>query len=32
MTFTEEKFIKYYANVNAVLPIEKEDYFLNVKI
>jgi hypothetical protein len=22
--------MKYYADVNAVLPIEKEDYFVNV--
>jgi hypothetical protein len=28
----EEQFIKYYADINAVLPIEKEDYFVNVKI
>jgi|LauGreDrversion4_2_1035121.scaffolds.fasta_scaffold4196600_1 hypothetical protein len=24
--------MKYYADVNAVLPIEKEDYFVNLVI
>ena len=32
ITLNEEQFIKYYADINAVLPIEKEDYFVNVKI
>ena len=32
MTLTEDQFIKYYSDVNAVLPIEKEDYFVNVNI
>jgi hypothetical protein len=30
-TLSETEFLKYYADINAVLPIEKEDYFLNVK-
>jgi hypothetical protein len=29
---SEVEFLKYYADINAVLPIEKEDYFVNVII
>ena len=32
ITLNEDQFIKYYADINAVLPIEKEDYFVNVRI
>ena len=31
ITLNEDQFIKYYADINAVLPIEKEDYFALLK-
>ena len=30
-TITESQFLEYYADVNATLPHEKEEYFVDVR-